>query len=76
VFPCVIRSAKDAGLIARRTRKKQALTQADLSGLSSTGNRFIVDLENGKGTVQFDKVMHILNMLGLEVTIRPKGYRV
>jgi len=47
----------------------QALTQEDLAGLAQTVNRFISDLENGKGTVQFDKVMHILDMLGLDVMI-------
>ena len=47
----------------------QALTQEDLAGLAQTVNRFISDLENGKGTVQFDKVMYILDMLGLDVMI-------
>ena len=75
IHPTVVRSAKDVGFLARKARKKQALTQGDLSGLSLTGNRFIVDLEGGKGTVQFDKVMHILSMLGLEIVVQPKGYR-
>jgi y4mF family transcriptional regulator len=62
-------SAKDVGHIAARYRKMQALTQADLAGLGQVGARFISDLENGKGTVQFDKVMHILDLLGLDVVI-------
>ncbi len=64
-----IMSAKDVGNIAARYRKMQALTQADLAGLGQVGARFISDLENGKGTVQFDKVMHILDLLGLDVVI-------
>lgn len=64
-----ISSAKDAGRIVAAHRKAQALTQADLAGLGQTGTRFISDLENGKGTVQFDKVMHILDLLGLDVVI-------
>lgn len=64
-----IKSAKDVGSIAAQYRKMQALTQDDLAGLAQTGNRFISDLENGKGTVQFDKVMHILDLLGLDVVI-------
>ncbi|MCX7099724.1 MAG: helix-turn-helix domain-containing protein [Methylococcales bacterium] len=64
-----IRSAKEVGSIAARLRKEQAFTQADLAGLAQTGNRFISDLENGKGTVQFDKVMHILDLLGLDVML-------
>jgi len=62
-------SAKDAGNIAARFRKLQSLTQVDIAGLGNVGVRFISDLENGKGTVQFDKVMHVLDLLGLDVVI-------
>jgi HTH-type transcriptional regulator / antitoxin HipB len=64
-----IQNAADLGRIVARQRKVQGLTQAELAGLALTGTRFISDLENGKGTVQFDKVMHILNLLGLDVLI-------
>ena len=64
-----IRDALELGKIVASERKAQGLTQADLAGLALTGTRFISDLENGKGTVQFDKVMHILNLLGLDVII-------
>lgn len=64
-----IHNAMELGKIVARQRKAQALTQADLAGLAQTGTRFISDLENGKGTVQFDKVMHILSLLGLDVVI-------
>lgn len=64
-----IHNAKELGLIVAAKRKAQGLTQTELAGLSQTGTRFISDLENGKGTVQFDKVMHILHMLGLDVMI-------
>jgi y4mF family transcriptional regulator len=64
-----ISSAKELGQIVANQRKAQSLTQADLAGLAETGTRFISDLENGKATVQFDKVMHILNLLGLDVVI-------
>jgi hypothetical protein len=36
------------GKIIRNVRKQQGLTQADISGLAATGNRFVVDLEKGK----------------------------
>lgn len=64
-----IQNAMELGKMVARQRKAQGLTQADLAGLAQTGTRFISDLENGKGTVQFDKVMHILNLLGLDVVI-------
>lgn len=64
-----IHNAVELGKIVASQRKTQGLTQADLAELALTGTRFISDLENGKGTVQFDKVMHILNLLGLDVMI-------
>jgi HTH-type transcriptional regulator / antitoxin HipB len=67
-----IKSAKELGDIAVRFRKMQQLTQADIAGLGNVGIRFISDLENGKGTVQFDKVMHVLDLLGLDVVIVPR----
>ncbi|MGD0959993.1 MAG: type II toxin-antitoxin system Y4mF family antitoxin [Methylomonas sp.] len=64
-----ITSAQEVGRIVASHRKALSLTQAELAGLARTGTRFISDLENGKGTVQFDKVMHILNLLGLDIVI-------
>lgn len=64
-----IKSAKDVAQIVVRRRKAQQLTQLDLAGLGQTGNRFIVDLESGKGSIQFDKALHILDMLGLDVVV-------
>lgn len=57
----------------REYRDFQKMTQADILGLANSGNRFIVDLENGKPTVQFQKVLDVLDALGLEVLIQKKG---
>ncbi|MCD2448844.1 helix-turn-helix domain-containing protein [Methylicorpusculum oleiharenae] len=62
-------SAEDVGRIITQRRKSQNLTQADLAGLGNMGIRFLSELENGKGTVQFDKVMQVLDLLGLDVVI-------
>ena len=59
----------------RGQRKRGALTQLDIAGLGNTGNRFIVDLENGKPTVQLQKVLDIMGLLGLEVVVRSKTAR-
>ena len=44
-----------------------------VAGLGNTGNRFVVELENGKPTVQLQKVLDLLDLLGLEVVVRPKS---
>ncbi|MCY1383857.1 transcriptional regulator, y4mF family [compost metagenome] len=57
----------------RSQRARLALRQLDVAGLGNTGNRFIVELENGKPTVQLQKVLDLLDLLGLEVVVRPKS---
>jgi y4mF family transcriptional regulator len=71
--PVKIKTTKDLGVLVRKYRDFQKMTQADILGLANTGNRFIVDLENGKPTVQFQKVLDVLDTLGLEVLIQKKG---
>ena len=66
-------STKDLGNLVREFRVAQKMTQADILGLANTGNRFIVELENGKPTVQFQKVLDVLDTLGLEMVIQKKG---
>ena len=68
-----IHTAADLGRLVRARRKQQTLTQIDIAGLGNTGNRFIVDLENGKPTVQLQKTLDIMALLGLEVIVRAKG---
>lgn len=68
-----VRSALDVGTAIRDRRKRLALNQLDLAGLGNTGNRFVVDVEAGKPTVQLQKVLDLLDLLGLEVVIRAKS---
>lgn len=70
-----IRSSVELGGVIREQRKRLALKQLDLAGLGNTGNRFIVDLENGKPTVQLQKVLDLMDLLGLEVVVRTKASR-
>lgn len=63
------------GCIVRAQRKRLALKQLDIAGLGNTGNRFIVDLQNGKPTVQLQKVLDIMDLLGLELVVRPRRGR-
>jgi y4mF family transcriptional regulator len=71
----VIQSSVELGAVVRAQRKRLALKQLDIAGLGNTGNRFIVDLENGKPTVQLQKVLDVMDLLGLEVVVRPKAGR-
>lgn len=70
-----VRSSVELGAVIREQRKRLALKQLDLAGLGNTGNRFIVDLESGKPTVQLQKVLDLMDLLGLEVVVRTKASR-
>ena len=67
-----VKSVHELGSLIRQVRKSQRLTQEDLSGLAGFGNRFIIDLERGKETVQAQKVIDLLGRLGLELVIRKR----
>ena len=70
-----VRSSTELGAVIREQRKRLALKQLDLAGLGNTGNRFIVDLENGKPTVQLQKVLDLMDLLGLQMVVRAKAAR-
>lgn len=68
----VVLSSVSLGALIRQQRKLLKLTQADLAGIGNTGNRFIVDLENGKPTVQLQKVLDVMDLLGLDMVVQRK----
>jgi len=71
----VIRSTVDIGQAVRQQRKQLAMNQLDIAGMGNTGNRFIVELERGKPTIQLQKVLDVMDLLGLEMVVRPKSTR-
>jgi y4mF family transcriptional regulator len=73
--PVVLRTAVEVGQVVRAQRQSQGLRQTDLAGIGNTGNRLIVDIEKGKPTVQLQKVLDVLELLGLELTVRSKASR-
>ena len=64
-----IRKMKDVAEIVRRTRKSQKISQTVLSQASNVGLRFVGDIERGKPTIQFDKLMAVLTSLGIAVKL-------
>ena len=51
----------------RDKRKTFGLTQVELAKRSRVGIRFVRELENGKNTVQLDKVNQVLRLFGEEL---------
>lgn len=63
------KTVKDIGALVQSERKRQGVTQLQLAGLAGTGIRFISDLENGKGTIQVQKLLAVVRTLGLGLYI-------
>ncbi|WP_462325563.1 type II toxin-antitoxin system Y4mF family antitoxin [Desulfoplanes sp.] len=68
-----ITSVQDLGKAVRNRRKEGRLTQQDVADFSGVGKVFMVHLEQGKQTIQLGKVLEVLQGLGLELTVRPRG---
>ena len=62
-------SAAEIGKLVQSERKRQGITQLQLAGRAGTGIRLISDIENGKDTVQVQKLLKILHTLGLGVFV-------
>lgn len=58
-------SAAEIGKLVQSERKRQGITQLQLAGMAGTRIRLISDIENGKETVQVQKLLKVLHTLGL-----------
>lgn len=56
----------------RRRRKLLRLTQKELADLAECGPDFLYDLERGKPTVRLDKLVPVLEVLGLRFKLEPR----
>lgn len=62
----------------RKRRRALGLRQADLADLAGCSERFVHTVENGKTTLRLDKLLDVLDVLGLELVVgrRQSGVRV
>jgi y4mF family transcriptional regulator len=62
-------TVEEIGAVVRQTRVAHGLRQDQLA--AGVGVRFLVELERGKSTVRFDKVLAVLNALGCRFDVAP-----
>lgn len=60
-----IKDSNSLGLLIRKERKAQKLTQEQLAGLTGVGVRFVRELEAGKETCQIGLALRVAAGLGL-----------
>jgi len=64
-----IESVSQIGKLVRTKRKAMKLTQKDLAGLCNLGTRFVSELENGKKTLEIEKVLKVLTSVGISIDL-------
>ena len=73
--PTLVRTPADIGAVVRASRVEQGVDQVTTAGLSGVGVRFLGELERGKSTLRLALVLQVLQRLGLDVWIVPRGQR-
>ncbi len=70
-------AAKKLGAAIKDCRKKLGLTQTQLADLAGVSLNYVSQLENGKPKTQLDKLLAVIDVLGLELALTPgnSGFR-
>ncbi|MBR1614613.1 MAG: helix-turn-helix transcriptional regulator [Treponema sp.] len=61
------------GQAIRNRRKELSYTQKFISEITGFSMSFLSDLENGKTTCEIGKTLHIMNMLGLNLSVEARS---
>jgi transcriptional regulator with XRE-family HTH domain len=72
--PLRIETAADLGPAVRARRRQQSLRIDDAASLSGVSVDLFSRLENGKGSVRLDKLLTVLDGLGLALVLGPKDH--
>ena len=74
VMPRRIAISSDLGRVVRARRREQSLRIDDAAALSGVSVDLLSRLENGKGSVGLDKLLTVLDGLGLALVVGPKDH--
>ena len=67
-----IRTVGYFGTVVKAVRQRRGLTQQQLADAAGVGRRFLSELENGKPTLEFDKVLKTAIAVGIDLLARPR----
>jgi y4mF family transcriptional regulator len=62
----------ELAMAIRQRRKAMGLTQAALAELAGCGPDFLYDVERGKPTLRLDKLLKVLDTLGLSLKLEAR----
>lgn len=66
-------STEHLGRVVRRLRERRKLSQQEFADLAGVGRRFLSELENGKPTLEFGKVLQVARAAGISLIARPRS---
>jgi y4mF family transcriptional regulator len=67
-----VTDSKSFGNAIRKRRKELGYTQRDLSEFSGLSISFLSDLERGKKTIELEKALYVISILGLNLNLEPR----
>jgi len=68
-----VRTTTQIGHLLRARRKEIGSTHIDVAGIANLDREFIASVERGTPTSEIGKVLHLLQQLGLEMVLLPRG---
>lgn len=64
-----VNSMAEIANAVREARRSQGISQTVLAQLSNVGLRFVCEIEHGKKSVRFDKLLSVLTTLGMSLRL-------
>lgn len=65
----LVHSVQDVGVAVRVVRKSSGVRQDDAAGSAGVSQVFLKNLEHGKQTIQFGRVLQVLKELGIRMEL-------
>jgi HTH-type transcriptional regulator / antitoxin HipB len=67
-----VKRVEQLGTLIKDERHRLGMNQSECAALCGVGNRFFSELENGKPTLEIDKVMKVANLMGFDIKVEHK----
>ncbi len=67
----IVQSVADIGKRVREARRKMGMTQQRFADLAGVGRRFLLELEQGKATLEIGRVLAVCRAAGIKIRIDP-----
>lgn len=68
-----LQSVAELGAMVRKARKAMKMSQSEFADYAGVGRRFLSELENGKPSLEFDKVLACAKAAGIDLFARSRS---